>query len=144
MKIELSQLRDLAERYTAAWCSQDPASVALFYSPHGSLKVNSADPAVGRAAIADVARGFMTAFPDLNLTMDNVLTQGDRAVFHWTCSGTHIGPGGAGHRVRFSGFEIWDLGADGLIAESQGHFDEASYQRQLQHGRDNLGETSFV
>ena len=30
--------------------------------------------------------------------------------------------------------EDWRLGVDGLIAESLGHFDEASYQSQLQHG----------
>jgi hypothetical protein len=27
--------------------------------------------------------------------------------------------------------EEWTLGADGLIAESQGHFDQAEYSRQL-------------
>ena len=65
-------LRDLATRYTAAWCSQDPARVASFFSPDGSLKVNDSAPAVGRTAIADVARGFMTAFPDMQVLLDDV------------------------------------------------------------------------
>ena len=39
-----------------------------------------------------------------------------------------------GHRVRISGFEVWQIGADGLIAESLGHFDSAAYQHQLEHG----------
>lgn len=134
MKIEPAQLHDLAKRYTAAWCSKDPASVATFYSPDGSLKVNGDAPAVGRSAITQVAQGFMTTFPDMVLTMDEVLIQGDRAVYHWTLAGTNTGPGGTGQRVRISGFEEWEIGADGLIAESQGHFDEASYQRQLKHG----------
>jgi uncharacterized protein (TIGR02246 family) len=134
MKIEPSQLRDLAERYTAAWCSQDPARVAVFYSPNGSLSVNGAAPAVGRSAIGEIARGFMTSFPDMELTMDDVLVQDDRAVYHWTLAGTNTGPGGTGKRVRFSGFEVWEIGVDGLIAESQGHFDEAIYQQQLKHG----------
>lgn len=136
MKTDLPRLRDLAERYTAAWCGNDPASVAAFYSPNGSLRVNSADPAVGRNAIAEVARGFMTAFPDLRLTMDDLIIQGDRPVYHWTFAGTNTGPSGAGQRVLFSGYEIWEIGADGLIAESQGHFDEADYQRQRIHGID--------
>jgi predicted ester cyclase len=67
--------------------------------------------------------------------MDDVVLQGDRAVYHWTFAGTNTGPGGTGQPVRFSGFEVWQIGADGLIAESQGHFDEVSYQRQLKHGR---------
>jgi hypothetical protein len=59
------QLRDFARRYTAAWCSQDPASVAEHYAPDGSLTINGGAP---------------------------------------------------------------------LIAESQGHYDQAEYDRQLEHG----------
>jgi uncharacterized protein (TIGR02246 family) len=133
MTLELSQLRDFAKRYTAAWCSQNAASVAAFFAPNGSLSVNGA-PAVGRAAIAEVARGFMTAFPDMQLTMDNILIHGDRANYHWTFIGTNTGPGGTGSRARFSGFEEWKFATDGLITESQGHFDAADYQRQLERG----------
>ena len=127
-------LRSFAERYTAAWCSQDPASVAALYSPGGSLSVNGGPPAVGRGAIAGVAQGFMTVFPDMKLFMDDLSEQGDRLVYRWTLAGTNTGPGGTGNRVRISGFEEWRIGADGLIAESQGHFDSAEYQRQLGRG----------
>lgn len=134
--MELAQLVEFARGYTAAWCSMDPGRVAAFYSARGALCVNGAAPAIGRSAIGEIARGFMTAFPDLELTMDDLLVKDDRAFYHWTFVGTNIGPGGTGHRVRFSGFEEWKIGADGLIAESQGHFDEALYQRQLTHGLD--------
>ena len=86
-----AKLRDLAQRYTAAWCSQDAASVAAFYSPNG-------------------------------------------AVYHWTLIGTNTGLGGTGQRVRISGFEVWKIGVDGLIAESRGTFDRGAYQRQFEHG----------
>jgi hypothetical protein len=48
-------LRDLATPYTAAWCSQNPESVAAFYSHQGSLRDNDRTPAVGRNVIARVA-----------------------------------------------------------------------------------------
>jgi hypothetical protein len=70
--------------------------------------------------------------PDLQVLMDDILMQGDRAVYHWTLIGTNAGPGGTGRRVRIMGFEVWKIGEDGLIAESQGHFDSAVYQRQLE------------
>lgn len=127
-------LQDLARRYTAAWCNHDPASVAAFFSPDGSLRVNDADPAIGRSAITEVARGFMTAFPDLTVAMDALLVEDARVVYRWTLTGTNTGPGGGGRRVRISGFEEWQVGADELIAESQGHFDAAAYQHQLQYG----------
>ncbi|MGA2429818.1 MAG: SgcJ/EcaC family oxidoreductase [Candidatus Acidiferrum sp.] len=129
-----AELREFAERYTAAWCSHDPVSVAAFYTRDGSLSINADAPAEGRKAIAASARAFMTAFPDLQVVMDDIVVQGDRAVYHWTLSGTNTGPGGAGHRVRISGFEVWKIGEDGLIVESRGHFDDADYRRQLQHG----------
>lgn len=129
-----AQLQDFATRYTAAWCSHNAASVAAHYAPQGSLTINNGSPAVGRAAIAESAQSFMTAFPDLQVVMDNAIIEGDRAIYYWTLHGTNTGPGGTGRRVRISGFEKWEIGDDGRIAKSQGHFDEASYQRQLAHG----------
>jgi predicted ester cyclase len=132
-----SLLRDFAQRYTAAWCSQNAASVAAFFSVNGSLSVNGSVPAVGRAAITDVAQSFMTAFPDLRVALDQVLERRDRAEYHWTeyhwtLTGTNTGPQGTGHAVRISGFEVWQIGTDGLIASSLGHFDSTDYDRQLQ------------
>ena len=92
MTLDRDQLQDLARRYTDAWCSQDPANVADHYAPGGSLTINGGQPAEGRAALIEVARSFMTAFPDMS------------------------------------------IGEDGLIAESQDHYDHAEYDRQLQHG----------
>ena len=88
-------------------------------------------------AIAEVARGFVTAFPDMELTMDKVIPLSQGALFRWTLTGTNTGPGGTGQSVRISGYEEWQLDADGFIAESKGHFDAAEYERQLQHGVDS-------
>jgi uncharacterized protein (TIGR02246 family) len=128
------QLRRLAQSYTAAWCSQNAARVAGFYSLDGSLRVNADPRAVGRDAIARVAQGFMAAFPDLKVIMDDVVVDGDQTVYRWTLVGTNTGPGGTGKRVHISGFEEWRIGADGLIVESRGHFDSAQYHRQLEQG----------
>jgi len=124
-------LRELATRYTAAWGSQDAASVAAFFSESGSLRINDGTPSVGRPAITAAAQGFMTAFPDLVVVMDSLPIDGNHAVYHWTLTGTNTGPGGTGRPVRISGHEEWTIGPDGLISSSLGHFDEADYQRQL-------------
>jgi uncharacterized protein (TIGR02246 family) len=131
MKADLGKMREFALRYTAAWCSRDASSVAALYSPDGSLAVNGEAPAVGRDAVAELARSFMTAFPDLHLAMDELQARDQCADYHWTLTGTNTGPGGTGNRVRISGFERWRMGADGLISASQGQFDSADYQRQL-------------
>lgn len=128
------QLLDFARRYTAAWCSQDPASVAEHYAPEGSLAINGGPPSVGRAAITEAARSFMIAFPDMRVVMDDLLVQDGRMEYHWILIGTNTGPGGTGNRVRITGFEEWTIGDDGLIAESRGNYDQAEYDRQLQQG----------
>lgn len=129
-----AQLQDFATRYTAAWCSQDAASVAAFFAEDGSLTINAGTPAVGRAGITASAQSFMTAFPDLVVAMDSLVPAGDLVRYHWTLTGTNTGPEGTGHPVRISGFEEWRFGPDGLVAESQGHFDAAEYDRQLRGG----------
>ncbi|WP_349513758.1 SMP-30/gluconolactonase/LRE family protein [Erythrobacter sp. NFXS35] len=124
-------LTDFARNYAAAWSSQNPERVAAFYSEGGRLVVNGGEPAIGRAAIADVARGFMEAFPDMVVALDCIGADGGRQVFHWTLTGTNTGPGGSGARVAISGAEAWLIGPDGLIADSAGAFDAADYARQL-------------
>ena len=139
MLLTHQNLVDFAERYTASWCSQNAASVAVFYSPTGSLSINGGTPAVGHNAITEAAQGFMTAFPDLQVMMDRVLIQAEGAVYHWTLQGTNTGPGGTGQPVRISGFEVWTFSEDGLIKHSLGNFDSDDYQRQLEFGATVLG-----
>lgn len=130
-EIGIEQLKKFASRYSAAWCSQNPASVAEFFAETGSLTINGGEPSVGRTAIAAAAQDFMTAFPDMIVSMDGVSLEGDRAIFRWTLDGTNTGPGGTGNTVHISGYEEWTMGEDGLVAKSLGHFDEADYARQL-------------
>ncbi len=127
-------IRTMAGNYAAAWSSQNAASVASYFATDGSLEINTNAPAVGRAAVTASAQSFMTAFPDMVVAMDRLTVDGSSAVFHWTLNGTNAGPGGTGKAVRFSGYEEWTIGANGLIQRSLGHYDEAEYLRQLKEG----------
>lgn len=129
-----TELTAFGTRYAAAWSSQNPVNLASLYSEKGSLTVNGGAPSVGRLAITETARAFMTAFPDMVVKMDEVSQDASHAIFRWTWTGTNTGPGGSGKSVRINGYEQWTIGVDGLIAESKGHFDEAEYQRQLNSG----------
>jgi len=140
MSQQAEQLLEFAKRYSAAWNSQDPTKVSDCYAADGSLTINDGPPSVGRPAITEAARSFMTALPDMDLVMDALDVDGDGdgdgdgARYHWTFIATNTGPGGTGHRVKVSGYEEWTLSETGLIASSLGHFDGADYDRQIQHG----------
>ena len=127
MALDQVAVKDFARDYAAAWCSHDPAKVAAHYVPGGTIAINGGDP----AEITEVARGFFAAFPDIEVFVDNVALKGDTVEFHWLFTGTSSD---TGQWVRIAGYEEWTLAADGLVARSEGHYDQEEYDRQLEHG----------
>ena len=128
MAHDRKQIEQLARTYTDAWCSRDPTRVAAHYAPGGMIAINGGDA----AGIADVAEAFIAAFPDIEVFMDGLLLREDGVVeYRWTFTGTSAQ---TGNSVRVPGFEEWTIAPDGLIAESRGYYDEAEYDRQVQHG----------
>jgi nuclear transport factor 2 (NTF2) superfamily protein len=120
----MAGIHALARSYTEAWCSRDPARVAAHYTPGGTIAINGGEP----APIAEVAAAFIAAFPDIEVFL-NDLVAGDSVVeYWWTFTGTSSETGKA---VRVSGREEWTLADDGLIASSQGRYDQAEYDRQV-------------
>lgn len=98
------------------------------YVPGGMIAINGGDA----TEIALVAESFIAAFPDIEVIMDNLVLRDDGVVeYLWTFSGTSAETGDS---VRVPGFEEWTIAPDGRIAESRGHYDQAEYDRQLQHG----------
>ncbi len=131
MESSQEKLTKFGSDYTAAWNSQNPASVATFFAENGTLIVNKGEPIVGRIKITEFVKGFMTAFPDMQLSMDSLVTLSTGTDYHWRFVGTNTGPEGTNNKVDFSGFERWTFNEDGLIKVSIGTFDEADYSRQV-------------
>ena len=129
--------KDFGEKYAAAWSGQNAERYAEFFSQDGFLKVNNEQPAVGRESIAKAAQGFMTAFPDMKVSLDSLPTTAKGIEFHWTLTGTNTGPNGTGKKIHISGVEILQFDSNGLITESKGSFDENEYNRQLKYGAGN-------
>ncbi|MEO5575701.1 MAG: nuclear transport factor 2 family protein [Gaiellaceae bacterium] len=130
MALDPDLVRDLARSYTEAWCSHDLAQIAAHFRPGGTIAINGGEP----TEIKEAAHSFISAFPDIQVFMDDVVFKDEMVEYHWTFTGTNSGPAGTGTWVRITGFEEWTIGDDGLVAESQGHYDQAEYDRQLEHG----------
>ena len=126
-------LEVFARGYAQAWCSQRPDFVSSYFSEDGELTVNNGETAKGAAAIKNVAKGFMDAFPDMIVSLDSLETKSDKTLFHWTLTGTN---NRTGNKVKISGFEEWTLDNKGLIQKSTGSFDENEYNRQLEFETD--------
>ncbi|MEJ2256247.1 MAG: nuclear transport factor 2 family protein [Woeseiaceae bacterium] len=128
---ETKALSEFATDYAEAWSSQDPGKLASFYSENGVLQVNDAEPSVGRDAITQTVKSFMSAFPDMVVRLVELRRDAGQVQFHWHWTGTNTGPGGTGNSVDLYGYEQWSMDDDGLILKSIGHYDEAAYQRQM-------------
>ena len=129
-----SEIDTLLARHQQSFASQSAATIAADHVENGTFYSPAAGTVTGRAEIQKVYEYWLTAFPDMVLTMDSVRLVDAGAEYFWTFQGTNSGPGGSGQRVKFSGYEEWTLSETGLIARSLGHFDEAEYNHQLQFG----------
>jgi len=76
-----------------------------------------------------------SAFPDIEVRVDELVVDGARAAAATTMTGTHegelLGIAPTGRRVEFTGLDLVRLDADGLIAEHRGLTDTVGLLRQL-------------
>jgi steroid delta-isomerase-like uncharacterized protein len=93
-----------------------------------------ADPIRGVAAWKEVLAAFLRAFPDIHLTVDEQIVDGDRVAFRWHATATHTGPLGAapptGKRIAVDGL-IVDRVADGKVQERWEQWDQSVMLQQL-------------
>ena len=89
---------------------------------------------VGRGHLKETVLVYRTAFPDLRMSFEDQIADGDRVVTRWTASGTHLGElngiGATGRAANVSGVFIHRL-ADGQISESWSMFDQMGLLLQL-------------
>lgn len=128
MPPNIEALREMGQRYAEAWSSGNPEAVAAFYAEDGRIAINNGEPIVGRAALAEMAAGFYSEFPDLVVRMDDIRLAGDHAIFVWTLQGKHSE---TGNFVKVGGWEEWTLGEDLTVRASLGWFDAEDYDRQV-------------
>jgi len=80
------------------------------------------------------ARGWRKAFPDLNVTVDLIVAEGDLVSVRWTARGTNTGSGNGipatGKSVQTTGITMFRF-ADGAIAEEWTAGNQLGLMRQL-------------
>lgn len=91
-------------------------------------------PKRGLASVRQVAVLFRTAFPDLRLDLEDLISDGETVTARWSLRGTHrgefMGVAATGREATTAGIVIYRL-AEGKIAEYWGSFDALSLMRQL-------------
>ena len=97
------------------------------------------DPAVpepirGPAGVKEAATGYRTAFPDLRVTIEAQVSEGDLVATRWKASGTHqgelFGIAATGKQATVTGTSITRV-SGGKIAEDWTNWDTLGLLQQL-------------
>jgi steroid delta-isomerase-like uncharacterized protein len=88
----------------------------------------------GKAAFKPFCRHFCQAFPDLRITVEDAVVDGDRIAVRCSVTGTHTGPGvvagPTNKSANFTGMCFARI-ENGKIAEAWNNFDFLSMYKQL-------------
>jgi len=107
---------------TEVWNGHDPDATRRWMTPE-----------LHREAAEHVSQ-FLTAFPDVRVTVDDMFGERDRVVARLTVRGTHLGPfaghPATGRSIEIESFRIYRL-EDGRIAETWAMQDRLGLMQQL-------------
>ena len=91
-------------------------------------------PIRGLDALKSHFQFYRSAFPDIDMIIQETIMEGNKVVWHWTLTGTNTGPMGeapaTGKEVRLSGISIGRI-ADGKVTEVGDFYNQASLLLQL-------------
>jgi steroid delta-isomerase-like uncharacterized protein len=88
----------------------------------------------GRAGFRELITMYRSAFPDVKLTIDEQIAEGDKVVTRWSATGTHrgelFGSAPTGKQVRVHGIIVSRI-ANGKVVEETEVYDALGMLRQL-------------
>ena len=77
---------------------------------------------------------FRSAFPDLHVTTEDIVAEGDKVVSRWSARGTHqgelMGIAPTGNEVTFSGIDVLRI-AGGKVVERWAEYNALEVMQQL-------------
>lgn len=128
--------RAIVRRYVEGFKNgHDPAVIDEVFAPDFVHHFDLPGLPSGRAGFGEVGAAFLAAFPDVRVTVEDLLADGDKVVERNLAEATHIGPfqglPPTGRRVRWSETHVYRL-AGGKIVENWPQVDFAGLLRQLQ------------
>ncbi|MFN3982408.1 MAG: ester cyclase [Caldilinea sp.] len=131
----MSETQAVVQQVLAAWNSHDPVRVAAHYTEDCRvIDVAIAQAPVGRAGVQRMFEAYYQAFPDLEITPDVIITEGNRVAVFWTAHATHQGTilniPPSGKTVTTRGVNYLAL-QDGKVCETLTIWDVAGMLRNL-------------
>ena len=122
--------------FEEVWNGRSDAAVDRLMAPHCVVHGLGQDgqDLTGPAGFKPFQQAFLSAFPNLQIRVEDVIEEGDRAVVRFAATGTHTGEGlgfpATGRQMRVNGITIARV-ENGMLTEGWNIFDALSMLQQL-------------
>ena len=127
--------KTIAERFNEdVWGRGDEAVLEELLDP--DFVDHSAPPGLSpdREGHKQLLAMFRSAFPDLHVTTEDIIAEGDKVVSRWTAHGTHqgelMGIASTGKEVAFTGIDVLRI-AEGKVVERWALGNDLEVMQQL-------------
>jgi steroid delta-isomerase-like uncharacterized protein len=126
-------LRSFVDATNSGDAARIAQAVDEVFEPDVRISTPLPVPTTGALAIKEVFTTLLRAYPDLHITVDDLIEEGDKVVARQTVTGTHLGEymglPPTGKSVAYG--EVFVHYAGGRIAETWGVVDVLSQMKQL-------------
>ncbi len=124
-----------------AWSRHDVEAALKLYASSATLyDPQYPEPPKGKEGIRKDIENSFKSFPDVRVTVRNIVSSGDTVAAEWTFEGTNTGPltfpDGAtvpatNRRITIRGSSFWHINPQGQIIEERRYYDNGEFIRQL-------------
>ena len=117
------------------WNDKELSSLEIYFADQFIRRVNNAEIAANKKELSANIQVYFTGFPDLTLSIDDIVPYGDLVIMNWTILGTNTGIFGefpaTGKKVKISGITHLTFDKEGKIIYEDVFYNELSLLQQL-------------
>jgi predicted ester cyclase len=123
--------------FEEVWNNKSEAAIEEMFAADGianGLNDANGNPLRGPEGFKVMHRAFLSAYPDLHITVEDTIVEGDKIAARCRVTGSHCGEGigvaPCNERVEFTGMTIVEV-KDGKITEAWNNFDFMEMYKQV-------------
>jgi uncharacterized protein (TIGR02246 family) len=122
-------LRQISERYFAAWEARDPDAIVALHTEDTEFTSRlGMEPVRGREAVREHFAGIFERFPEFSFETYRVLYGADFWLLDWALV---FQPEGAEETARFDCLDVVEVSPDGLVARKDTFVDMVQLQAAM-------------
>ena len=117
------------------WNNKELSSLEIYFADQFIRRVNNAEIAASKIELSANIQVYFTGFPDLTLSIDDIIPYKDLVIMHWTIIGTNTGVFGesppTGKKIKINGVSHIKFNKEGRIIYEDVFYNELLLLQQL-------------